>query len=296
MTDERIKNLLDEYSKLQKIEVCYHPHNKMSWGRNRKIYDGDCDLDYNHRQILDCEVVFDFEESNIDENLKKANEVMNKLEEDDLFYHSWTTGNKGVHIHTFWAGLNQFKDIVLMKKAILKHYAFGMEIDYQLAGKHLIRMEYGKNENKLNKFKEPLKENCQEVYRGATLIDVSYFNDVPKSIIDEYQIELNRYIIRRLEKTDDTEMNDVVKQLLEGQILVEDGRERMLFYLIHHLKERMTYEDMVSKLTSWYRYNSGTKLTNGQIASKIKYHMNKNYSFRRDYLDDILAKSKKTNI
>jgi len=296
MVDERIKNLLDQYSKYQKIEVCYHPHNKMSWGRNRKIYDGDCDLDYNHRQILDFEVVFDFDASNIEENLKRANEVMDKLLKDDIFFHSWTTGNKGVHIHTFWAGLGQFKDVVLMKKAILKHYAFGMEIDYQLAGKHLIRMEYGKNENKLNKFKEPYKENVQKEYKGVTLISVSYINDIPKFIIDEYQEELHRYIIRRLEKTDDTEINDTVKQLLEGQILVEDGRERMLFYLIHHLKERMTYDDMVSKLTSWYRYNSGTKLTNTQIAYKIRYHMNKSYSFRKDYLDDILEKARKTNV
>jgi len=273
-----IKEYLDYYSTIQPVEVVYRPNPKVGWGRNRKIYDGVCDHKYNHRSILNCEVVFDFDSDKRDENLENSWIVVNRLGEDGLHFNVYDTGNKGIHIHTFWNKITEFKDLATMKKTILKHYAYGMNIDYQLAGKHLVRMEYGVNEKVRTNTKESLSDS-----------DTILFNDIPDFIIKEYQEELNKYLERRL--TTPVELDDqVIKDFLEGKFEIKDGREKFMFFLINSLKNKIPENDLADRLISWYFYSSGNKLTEQEIRRKVHYHINRdiNYSFGMSFFKKLL--------
>jgi hypothetical protein len=274
---EQIKQLLDEYSKYQPVEVVYRPNERVTWGRNRKIYDGNCEHPYNHRTILDCEVVFDFDSDKQEENIENSWKVCNLLGDDDIDFTVWDTGNKGMHIHTFWDGLHLFADRTLIKKTILKHYAYGMNIDYQLAAKHLVRMEYGINEKKRTNNKMPLS-------------DWSFsFNRVPEFIIAEYKEELNKFLTRRIDtpiELDDT----LLKDFLEGKFEITDGREKFMFFLINSLKGKLVKEDLVSRMQSWYAYSGGVKLSPQEIQRKVEYHINRGmtYSFGMKYFESLM--------
>jgi len=272
-----IKDLLDTYFRIQPVEVVYRPNERVSWGRNRKMYDGNCDLEYNHRTILDCEVVFDFDSEVMEENIENSYIVIERLSNDNIYCTVWSTGNKGIHIHTLWTGLNRFTDLTLLKKTILKHYAYGMNIDYQLASKHLVRMEYGINEKKRQNYKTPLS-------------DVSLkYNELPEFIIEEYKEELNKYLTRRIETPIDLD-DSLLKDFMEGKFDIRDGREKFMFFLINTLKGKMQKEDLVSRLISWYRYSGGNKLTDLEIKRKVDYHINKGvtYSFGMRFFESLM--------
>ena len=257
---ETIKELLDYYITLQPIEVVYRPNERVPWGRNRKMYDGNCNYEYNHRTILDNEVVFDFDSEKMEENLDNSWLVCEKLVADNIDFSVWDTGNKGIHIHTFWSNLSEFKDRALMKKTILKHYAYGMNIDYQLAGKHLVRMEYGKNEKRRSNEKQPL-------YFEGTI----QFNIINDNLIEQYKLELNRYIERRLTTPANVD-EQIIKDFLEGKYIIKDGREKFLFFLINELKTRIPQDELGTRLITWYRYSGGSKLSDQEIRIKVHYH------------------------
>ena len=274
---ETIKEYLNYYSTLQSIEVVYRPHPRVSWGRNRKMYDGNCDLEYNHRSILDCEVVFDFDSEKQEENVENSFEVVQRLSNDNIYCTVWDTGNKGMHIHTLWSNIKEFKDLTLMKKTILKYYAYGMNIDYQLASKHLVRMEYGINDKKWHNNKMPLSDT-----------EIVY-NTIPEHIIEQYKIELNRFLTRKLDTPIELDDN-LLKEFLEGKFEIVDGREKFMVFLINALKNKMQEEELVSRICSWYFYSSGTKLTERDIRAKVRYHItrNVNYSFGMHYFKSLM--------
>ena len=283
-----IKELLNYYSTFQELTVVYRPNPRVDWGRNRKIYDGICDLEYNHRTILNNEVVFDFDNDKESVNKDNALKVCETLDADNINYSLWFTGNKGYHIHAFWKDLSSIKELSLMKRIILKYYAWGMDIDYQLAGKHLVRMEYGIHEKKRsqNKILIRLSNNC------LTLIDChTPNNNLLKIFWEKYAEEINNRLIRKLEPTNTPELDDTIKKILNGKIMLRDGRKNMLWFLIHQLKGKMTQEEVTSKLISWYKYNGGTELTDGQISFQVRYQWDRTYHFGRNFLDLLLKNS-----
>lgn len=276
------KEYLDYYTKDGiKVEVVYHPHSRMSWGRNRKYYDGDFDCEYNHRGILNDEVVFDFDAEDKELNKTNAKEVMNIFNEQKINYSAWDTGGKGIHIHTFWKDLNKLSRPIIVKKTILKMYGGGRHIDYQLSGRHLIRTEWGLYD----------KSYPAHEYHKTLIIDKRglEYNDFPSFMFKAYLRDVKKDFVKDLKKIGKTDSEDEnVKLLMEGEIKVKDGRERVMFYLIHKLKEMYDYEEVVKKVSSWYSYNGGHKMSVSQIKSKVKYHWNRKYSFSNDYLDDFI--------
>ncbi len=237
--NEQISKLINYYSTLQELELVYRPNEKVNWGKNRFTISNGLylnerfkipDYNYNHRTILTWEVVFDFDSDVVQENIDNSYLVIEKLSEDNIAFSVYATGNKGVHIHTFWKDLDKFRDLTLIKKTIMKYYAYGMSIDYQLASKHLVRMEYGVNEKKRHSFKTPLQDEEEIV-----------FNTVPEFIISKYQEELNAYLLRRIDAPINVD-DSLIKDFLNGQYVVNDGREKFLFYLIHALKGRIQKE------------------------------------------------------
>lgn len=273
-----IKELLDKYSLKEELTVVYRPNTRVDWGRNRKQYDGNCEYEYNHRSILSNEVVFDFDSDKREENIDSANKVIDLLLGFGIKYSVWDTGNKGYHIHTFWK-MDGITDIPLLKKTILKYFAYGLKIDYQLAGKHLVRMEYGINEKKRDNYKTLVAEN------GDSFIEP---NKIFPELFNEYQHELNKYLTRRIEKVEGIDNKDI-EDLLNGVIPVEDGREKILFFLICKLRHRFTQQEMLERISAWYYYSGGTKISKEELRRKIAYHYNKNinYSFRPDFIQKI---------
>jgi hypothetical protein len=275
--DKENNALLNLYAALYQFEVVYRPNERVGWGRNRKIYDGKFDLAYNHRSILPNEVVFDFDSEDTRENEVNALEVMARLQEDGATPRLFSTGNKGYHIHVFYEDLEKFKDLKLIKTCILKHYAYGMKIDYQLAGKHMVRCEYGLNEKSVRsgveKYKEPIKL-C-----GSPFIP----GKIPEEILEKYKTAQIRHVVNDVADLAGT-YDEEVRKLLSGEIKVRDGREKALFYFIHILKKQMPIDDVKSKLKTWYSYSGGTKMTPQQIDMKVDYHWNKNYPLDKRYL------------
>lgn len=282
MKFDTTKEYLDFYIKKQTfIEVVFHAHNRMSWGRNRKNYDGNMDCPFNHRQILIDEVVFDFDDESAEVNAETAEIVSAKLRSHGIKFSVWHTGGKGIHIHTLWNNLWRLNNTSLIKKRILKFFAFGRKVDYQLAGSHLVRAEWGlyeKNYPRFEKYKT-LIADCGGLE----------YNDILPEIFESYKNDLSNEIVRSLDKTGgELDDKEKVKKLMDGDIKIRDGRERVLFYLIHQLKKIYEFDDVVKKLQSWYYYNGGSKLTPGQIRYKVKYQWKRNYSFGSTYLDDFI--------
>jgi hypothetical protein len=273
---------LDYYLRFEPIEVVCHPHERISWGRNRKIYDGVFDLEYNHRSILNSEVVFDFDDSDCKKNETNSLIVCQRLLEDKLNFSYWSTGNKGYHIHTLWNNFDKISNPVSMKKIILKHYADGMKIDFQLAGKHLIRAEGGLNEKNLVKMRSK-----SLIYDNQGI----RWNNFTEEIMNKYKQKLVEDSAKKILKSNESDVpNKKLGMLLNGEIKIQDNREKILFFAIHQLKKSHEFEEVCSTLCSWYRYSGGHKLSDSQIKSKVRYHWNREYSFNKDYLDEFLPK------
>jgi len=276
------KEYLDHYTKSGvKVEVVYHPHSRISWGRNRKWYDGDMDCEYNHRSILNDEIVFDFDSAVKETNDVNAQKVMKLFDEQKINYTAWKTGGQGIHIHTLWKNLYRVSRPSIIKKTILKMYGGGKNVDYQLASKHLIRAEWGLYD----------KTYPAHEYHKTLIVDKNglTYNELPKFIFKAYIRDVKKDFVKDLKKLGKTDSKDEnVQKLMNGEIKVKDGRERVMFYLIHKLKVLYDYEDVVKKVQSWYSYNGGHKITTNQIRNKVRYHWNKDYSFANDYLDDFI--------
>jgi len=276
------KQYLDEYSKQEEITVVYRPHPRVNWGKNRIVYDGVMDLHYNHRSILRNEVVFDFDEGDIQQNSK---EVTTKFINEEINYEKFSakySEKKGVRIHTFW-NFKKCTNIPLMKRLILKHYAYGKGIDYQLCGKHLIRCEYGLYEKEYPKQNYNVLVESNEVGEDRT-------NPIPQEVWNKYIQLCVRQPLKDYGRTEGISINsEVLQGLLNGGIRVEDGRERILFFLIHQLKNIKTFEEVCEELTKWYHYVGGVKIPAWQIRKKVQYHWDKKYRFSKDYLSNILV-------
>jgi hypothetical protein len=72
---------------------------------------------------------------------------------------------------------------------------------------------------------------------------------------------------------------------------MDDGRERVLFCLIHILKSKYSSpEELATFLVEWYRYSSsqGNKLSDSDILKKVKYHWKKQYNITIGYLNRVI--------
>jgi hypothetical protein len=243
------------------------------------------DYEYNHREILFNEVVLDFDDKDFDTNLVNAKEVMLKMDADQVTYYAYKTGGKGIHLHTFWNGMDKVKDISLMKRTIMKYYAWGMNIDYQLSGKHLVRMEYGVYEKTRKNIKEPLFEFHEDIPRRGNVITKALWTNYINSIMSS--------INRRLDLDINPEVEGIVKDIITGKIVLVDGRKNMLWFLIHQLKGKMEQDEVISKLISWYNYNGGTELSDEDIRRQVVYQWSRTYSFSKSWIDRLLKNSKR---
>ena len=267
------------------IILVYHPEVTSSWA-DRCFYLGegyDESKPYNHRSILDQEIVIEFDDGNRDKNRRLAYKVRKRLHQDGIESYVWYSGNKSYHVH-FFVTIGDVSNLQLLKKTAMRYYTRGMPVpDLRLAtNNHLIRAEYGKHE-KTKRCKKALKwgYGFPKVCKLPQIIWDRYAKG--------YETVLKRKVTTDVKNLDE---HPGVKFILSSEKFrtCDDGRERALFMLIHILKPK--YKDkkaeLVSFLQDWYRYSGGTQLTPNAIKSKVHYHWNREYNFGLNYVNELL--------
>lgn len=278
---------LNKYYDIQdRIVLVYRPNLKTGWGERCLFLDDNYKphLRYNHRSILTPEVVFEFDNEDMELNKKLVDIIGKRLHRDGFGWTKWYSGNKSTHLHTF-INTKKARNIPSLKRSFIRHYTSDLPTvpDMRLASKnHLIRAEHGIHEKTGNK-----KDFISA--RG----DFPSMVEPPQGVWERYNRE--QEIISKRKLTRDLtslETHKGFKYIINSEEFraSDDGRERALFMLIHILKPK--YKDRKSELINflqeWYRYSSGMKLTDHQIASKVNYHWNRNYNITSRYINELL--------
>jgi len=81
------------------IVLVYRGERQDNWAKRCLYLDANFHsvLGYNHRSILDCEVVFEYDESDSKLNSRLVDKVIKKLNSDNIKYAKWFSGNKSMH-------------------------------------------------------------------------------------------------------------------------------------------------------------------------------------------------------
>lgn len=275
--------LVDLYKLQENILLCYRPTLKHSWA-DRVLYlskEYNPYKEYNHRTILDCEVIIEYDTEDVEENERLVRIVGKRLQDDEVSYSLWNSGNKSTHLH-FYINHREAKNLRLLKNCLIRHYTKGLPLpDMKLAGKHMIRAEYGVHE------KTGLRKTA--IYKSRNYIKK---HDIKEEVWNYYIREMKRVTQAKLTRNVNDLVNcEEVKLILDTVKFREydDGRERALFMLIHLLKNSYdTKEELTSFLQSWYKYSSGRKLSDGDIRRKVSYHYNREYNIGKGYIQEFL--------
>lgn len=274
------------YEIQDRIILVYRPTEKSGW-KDRCFYLDDEFVStkaYNHRVILQKEVVIEFDEEKQEDNEKYAREVCQRLKKDNIPYSLWYSGNKSCHVHCL-IDVKEAKALDSLKNAFMRHYTQGMPLpDMRLAANnHLIRAEFGIHE----------KTGKQKILLAKTPGYGKTLGEIRHEIWNAYVTKQRQAFARRLTDTNSTLADHPgFKWILTAEKFRDaaDGHERALFMLIHVLKPdyKDRQEDLIKFLAGWYRYSSGNKLTEQQIAQKVRYHWTKTYNFTEKYLHELL--------
>lgn len=275
------------YSIQPQILLVSRLDNKSHWG-DSCLYLGDkynSYKEYNHRSMLDTEIVFEYDLDNKEVNRKYIDLIATKLSKDKIEWAKFDSGNKSVHLHCFIAVKNA-RSIPGLKRQFVKYYTSDLpKPDMLLIStmNHLIRCEYGLNE-KTGKKKVLISKTSK----------YPMVCDIPSDIWVKYQKYsewLSKYNMTM--KVSSLKDSDAIKFILDTKNFekIKDGRKRGLFSLIWSLQGSMSKEELISLLTSWYKYANGNTFSENDIIKYINYYEGKNYSerFKRDYINDLLS-------
>lgn len=287
MVRETLTTYLTKYYEVQdKILLCYRPTERNDW-KDRCFYledKYDPLKKYNHRSILMNEVVIEFDDEDKKVNSKMAEEVQKRLDKDNLKYSKWFSGGKSTHIHLL-LDIGEASNVRLLKTVFVRHYTEGLKLlpDLQLTyPNHLVRAEFGIHE-KTGREKSLLFKS-----RGYPKL-----NFIPQVVWDKYTVAMAKVVKTKLTK-DIKNFGELpgVELLFKTEEIakVNDGRERSLLLLIKVLRSKYRKDELVKYLQDWYKYTKGSKLRDAQIAGKVYYYWDKDYSFQWwvEYLNDLL--------
>ena len=276
------------YNFQKKILLVYHPTTNHTWGE-RCYYLGENyhpGKRYNHRSILDCEVVIEFDDESEKENKRLAEEVSSRLHSDYITHNMWFSGNKSYHIHIMLElqDITEPSDVQFLKRVFTKHYTYGIgEADMQLCGSnHLVRAEYGVHE-KTRRRKSLIRESK----------DYPFKNPIPQKVMDKYHnwertptISDEDYDFEGFANT------DAFKMIADAEKFgkYNDGKKRALFVLIQTLKHDMNKEELVNFIQRWYKNVGGYKLSAQDLRDKVDYHYDpdRTYTNLERFTNDML--------
>jgi len=292
---------LTKYLKWQEnIILVSRPDLKHSWS-DRCVFleDGyEPRKKYNHRSLLVNEIVIEYDYEDLALNGELARRACARLRGDGISFARWSSGNKSHHVH-FFIDIKESKNIPLLKNIAMKRYGvffrhnnkFIKEFkedcevlvpDMRLAStSHLIRAEYGVHE-KTGKHKSL-------VYKSS---DYPRMNELVEEVWREYSGKQAAIVRRRMTMTTkDLKDSWLVKRLLNTtkfRETVGDGRERIMFCLIHLIKHKYEKKEELAKyLWDWYKYTGGYKMTEIDVKHKVWYHWKKQYNITHTYLSRI---------
>lgn len=289
------------------ILLVYHPERDSTWA-DRALYlsdDYSQTKAYNHRTILECEVVIEYDDRHKDFNRRCADKVCDRLMEDGIGYSKWSSGNKSTHVHTL-VDIGNVRNRKLLKRVFMRHYGTfyydedtdrlyteetrpeGLSKedrvlpDLQLdANNHLIRAEHGVHEK--------TGEQKSLISRSA---GYPVKSQIPQVVWDKYekayQTVLNRKATIDLQDVSD---HPGIKFIKDAAAMRElgDGRKRALYHLITVLKHKYDNpKDLIEFLQDWYSYCSGSALSDGQIRYHVYHNIKKGYAFSLQKFNDFL--------
>ena len=283
-----LSTYLNKYYEIQKdIPLCYRSSEK-AWWNDRCLYLDEKYSDtkkYNHRMILQQEVVIEFDTENHEDNFKYVDTISKRLIKEGIKYSLWHSGNKSYHLH-FFVSTKQATNIRLLKKSIMRYFSEGLPVlpDLQLAGNHMIRAEYGKHE-KTGKNKNLIRQS-----HGYPKLC-----ELPQGVWNRYRDEMEKVQKWRMSMSvNDLADSKIIKELLDTTNFdkLGDGRERIVFVLSNILYTKYDEKELVQLLTDWYKYTNGRKLSRGQIAYKVRRAYKKPYKISERYILELLEELK----
>ena len=227
---------------------------------------------YNHRTMLDNEVVIEFDDDDLEKNRKNADEVTKRLVKHGFEYAKWFSGGKSTHVHIFIDPKNA-TNLPLLKSCLMRYYCQGLATpDLRLTSmNHLIRAEYGLHE-KTGKHKTLISKS-KEYPKLST---------VPEGVWKFYGKEKERILKAKVTNTTkDLTQHEAIKFLMNTTNMreqVKDGRVRVMFLLTAVLKEKMPPKEMEDFICEWYRYSGGVKLSETQLRENTKYILERGYN------------------
>jgi hypothetical protein len=264
---------------------------------------------------MDNEIVIEYDINDAKLNEKLGHYVCDRLSQDGVDYAMWTSGNKSAHVHCLFK-LGKPSNLSLLKTTIMKYYGeFFLDEatgklytlkenvppsckepkrvlpDLRLSGSHLIRAEFGVHE-KTQKEKSLIRSSSN--YPKLSILSQKIWELYEKA-------QKNSVAIRIGQQTKDLYKSDIVKMLtdtVQFKENMDDGRERVMFALIHILKSQYKDADALADfLYEWYSYssNQAPQMSYQDVLSKVKYHWNKNYhmseSFLRRLIEEVSGKT-----
>lgn len=279
--EDRFKLLNEIYPNFLLV---YREGRQSNWA-DRAIYGSEYynkDKLYNHRVIFPNETVLEYDENTKNKNKLYTAVIRNRLMKLNINFDMWHSGNKSIHIHTFW-NIPEVKYLSVLKKGIMLTLTENMiDPDLRLCSDgHLIRAEYGLHESS-GKHKLPLKHNSR----------LFQFNKITQSMWNKYN-SLVSEILHTKVITNPTKIKDHpgFKILFNPDSFkeVNDGRERVMFFLLQVLKsDYSNWNDLFVFIYDWYKYSGGYKLDKEDIRRKTKYHWDKDYCMSVNYLERLL--------
>jgi hypothetical protein len=261
---------------------------------------------YNHRSILNNEIVIEFDYDDPEFNASMIRRVVERLNKDNITYAKWKSGNKSTHLHMF-IEVGDCGNIPLLKNVVMRYYGTFYKTkdgkiheekpeeeyikilpDLRLSAQnHLIRAENGLHETSGNK--KTLLTTCGKFPE---------INPLKKEIWERYSLQQKINASRALmSHQNNDELKKKMKIILDSTEFrnYNDGRERALFILIHYLKEsyKDKKQDLITYLADWYRYSGGHKMSKQDIERKVSYQWHRSY--RIDNMVDELLESIQRN-
>lgn len=279
---------LEKYRQFQKdIPLCYRS-SEVAWWNDRCLYLDEKYSDvkkYNHRMVLNDEVVIEFDTDSPEKNLELIEGVVKKVLKDGIRYSLWHSGNKSYHLHFFINGKNVVNQR-LLKKVVMRHYTEGLDTlpDLQLAGNHMIRAEFGLHE------KTGVSKNLIRQSPSYPLLA-----ELPKEVWVKYKDEMSKVQKWKMSMSvKDLAESDMIKEMLDTTNFdkLNDGRERIMFVLANVLCVKYDKKELIQLLQDWYRYTNGKKLSRGQIKYKIDRAYRKPYQIGEHYIRELLNELK----
>lgn len=223
---------------------------------------------YNHRCILDDELVIEFDNPDPTKNGNCAGLVVQKLKNANIDYSVWSSGGKSVHVHCHFDISKDYKDLKLIKRMIMEVLVkdVGYEPDYQLCvRRHLIRAEFGFHE-KSGLFKKRIMET--ENYPKLA--------KVPEAIKVAYELVTKAREVAPKPKVLNA-AHPLVMLVLNSKD-IKDGRKQLIWRLINILKQDFNQEQVITMLDAWYKNNNGKDLNIRDIKKLVEYHWNRSYT------------------